>query len=194
MLTRRFINIFFLYIIINICVFLLLNFELKNKKLFAFLGCIISLMIIISICFFPLPFQDNLIQERVRQNQQLPNNFIPFKTIIITVKEAITYKVYGNIVYQLVGNIILFIPLGLSLYFLLDGKFHIYKVITGVAFTSLSVEIFQWILGMLIGINYRAVDIDDIILNIFGGILGLIVASYISEKGEIIFEKGSKAI
>ena len=98
MLSSRFINIFFLYLIVNMCVFLFLTFELKNKKLLAFVGCIISLMIITSICFFPLPFQDNLIQDRIKQHLELSNNFVPFRTIFTTIKEAIKYKVYGSIV------------------------------------------------------------------------------------------------
>lgn len=183
MLSSRFISIFFLYLIINMCMFLLLNFELKNRKLFAFCGCMISLMIITAVCFFPLPFQDNLIQERLNRHQELSNNFIPFKTLFTLIREAILYKAYGNVIYQLVGNIILFIPLGFSLSFLLtDDCVHLKKGIVGIIFTSLSIEAFQWILGVMIGINYRSVDIDDVILNVFGGILGLAAASYVKEK------------
>lgn len=185
MLSSRFIIIFFLYLLVNMGVFLFINFEWKNRKLYAFAGCMISLMLITAVCFFPLPFQDNLIQERIKQHQELSNNFVPFRTIFTTIKEAIQYRVYGNIVYQLMGNILLFVPLGFSLYFLLGGKFRVQRVIICIIFTSLSVEAFQWILGVLLGINYRSVDIDDFILNVVGGILGLAVASYVNEKKKI---------
>jgi glycopeptide antibiotics resistance protein len=42
-------------------------------------------------------------------------------------------------------------------------------------FVSLSIEILQAILGFIIGYNYRAFDVNDLILNTVGTIIGLII-------------------
>lgn len=40
----------------------------------------------------------------------------------------------------------------------------------------------QFIIGMLIGYNYRSVDIDDVILNTVGGLISVLVIDYIFKK------------
>lgn len=179
MLRSIFISFFWGIIIINLCVFLILNLEFKNKKLIAFLGCIVSLMMIISICFFPFPIQDDLLEEMIQNKQGLKNNFVPFRTIFTIVRKSMEYNLYGNIVYQIIGNIILFLPLGFCLYFFIDKKKRILRSVVCIIFTSFSVEALQGLFGIMMSINYRAVDVDDFILNVFGGGLGIILASYV---------------
>lgn len=179
MLRSIFISFFWGIIIINLCVFLILNLEFKNKKLIAFLGCIVSLMMIISICFFPFPIQDDLLEEMIQNEEGLKNNFVPFRTIFTIVRKSMEYNLYGNIVYQIIGNIILFLPLGFCLYFFIDERKRILRSVVCIIFTSFSVEALQGLFGIMMSINYRAVDIDDFILNVFGGGLGVILASYV---------------
>ena len=93
------------------------------------------------------------------------NNFIPFKEIMRYPTTSILF--YRNVI----GNIALFIPFG---YLITDmikeraGKCNIF--ITGVItlLTSLSTEIIQMFIG-------RSFDVDDIILNIAGGLIGFII-------------------
>jgi len=71
------------------------------------------------------------------------------------------------------GNIILFIPLGIFLPFL-SFKYRLLIHVAVLAFIcSASIETIQFIEGMF-GI-YRYVDIDDVILNTLGAIIGFVI-------------------
>lgn len=87
-------------------------------------------------------------------------NLTPFK-------EIFRYKLMStSFIKQVIGNIILFIPLGyfVSYYCKLKGFFGITIVSI---LSSVTIEIVQHFIG-------RSVDIDDIILNVTGGIIGFL--------------------
>ena len=71
-----------------------------------------------------------------------------------------------NFLYPLVGNIVLFVPLG----WLLPVLFARWRKASAVALTafllSLSIEISQWLLGTGVA------DVDDLLFNVIGGMLG----------------------
>lgn len=74
------------------------------------------------------------------------------------------------------GNVILLFPLSLYLYIRYTNKNNEkMKVILCVVCVSLAIEFIQCIIGLIIGFQYRVVDIDDVILNTFGGIIGLLI-------------------
>lgn len=84
------------------------------------------------------------------------NNFIPFN-------EILRYPIYHQLFYKnVIGNIILFIPFGFYLAFYLNKT---WKVLILSMFFSLFIEINQILIG-------RVFDIDDIILNTSGALLG----------------------
>jgi len=93
-------------------------------------------------------------------------NLIPFHSIMefISGNTANAKRfAFGNVI----GNIVIFIPLGIYLSLFKNDK----RVITNLLFifiVSLSVEIIQWLLG--IGTS----DIDDIFLNCLGGWIGIL--------------------
>lgn len=179
MITSKFIFFFFLFIIISYICIGGINNEIKSKKYISSLGCMVSLMIIVGVCFFPFPYQDELLDVMITNGEGLTNNFIPFATIIQIIRETIMYHVYGNICYQLFGNILLFIPLGLSLYYYIEYKRKFLRVVICIIFISILVEGFQGFFNYVIQVNYRSVDVDDIILNTFGGMLGYSCAMFI---------------
>lgn len=80
---------------------------------------------------------------------------------------------------NVVGNIVLFIPLSLYLQIFKKNK-NILSCVALVCIISLSVEAIQYILGI------GRTDIDDIILNTFGGLLGVVIykAIYLLLKDE----------
>ena len=81
---------------------------------------------------------------------------------------------------NVLGNIVLFFPIGVLLP-LLSARFHSFKKVVLVAFLfSFSIEFTQWI-WQHFG-NYRSVDIDDIILNTLGGVLGYVFAGRLFAK------------
>ncbi|AET58846.1 VanZ family protein [Paenibacillus terrae] len=93
-------------------------------------------------------------------------NLIPFYSIkeyIFSNSATIKNFAFANVV----GNIIIFIPLGTYLSLFKNNK----RVITNLLFifiVSLFIEIIQGLLGI------GASDIDDIILNCLGGLVGIL--------------------
>jgi len=89
------------------------------------------------------------------------NNFVPFKEIFrYSIGSA---KFFKNII----GNIALFIPFGFfSSYYLNNKKMITPAVVTLI--TSATIEVVQYYIG-------RVFDIDDIILNVLGGVLGFLL-------------------
>jgi len=95
------------------------------------------------------------------------HNLVPFKTIIFYLFLA---DINFNIrIENVVGNIIGFVPLGFILP-LLSTRFKEYKMIMLSSFLlSLSIELAQFVLKI------GSFDVDDLILNTFGGIVGYFI-------------------
>lgn len=88
-------------------------------------------------------------------------NIIPFKEIFRY--EAGTYLFYKNIL----GNVLLFLPFGFFVgYFIKVNKISVVFLITFII--SLSIETIQLSIG-------RVFDVDDVILNVLGGLIGFIL-------------------
>ncbi|WBX80481.1 VanZ family protein [Virgibacillus salarius] len=103
------------------------------------------------------------------------HNFIPFKTI--TYYLFLANDININIrVENLTGNIIGFMPFGFILP-LLSSKFHRFKKITIATLSlSLTFELIQLIFG------FGSFDVDDVILNTLGGILGYLPISIYTNR------------
>lgn len=92
------------------------------------------------------------------------HNFIPLKTIIYYLFLA---DVNFNIrIENLVGNIIGFVPFGFIISLLSKRFLNLKAVIIATFSLSLTYEIFQLLF------NFGSFDVDDLILNTLGGILG----------------------
>lgn len=142
-----------LIIILVIIVSLRVTFLItKHKKIKLHKEIIYLLAIIYLLCLFHVvTFQDS--------NYGV-SNFTPFKEIFRY--DIGSHKFIRNVL----GNIILFIPYGfLASYLLNNKKFSVITVLTIIA--SLTIETVQYYIG-------RVFDIDDIILNVLGGIIGFL--------------------
>lgn len=99
------------------------------------------------------------------------NNFIPFQEIL---RYNITSRLF---IKNVLGNLIMFLPFGFfTSYYLKAEKMYLPFLLTAIA--SISIEIVQMMIG-------RVFDVDDIILNLFGGMCGFIlynIIRLISEK------------
>lgn len=128
-----------------------ITYLFRNKKPFVFYKEILGLAFVIYILclFYVVTFQDVSWSS---------SNFIPFK-------EMFRYKV-GSILFfrNVVGNMIMFMPYGLFIsYFLKLEKPGIPFILTVIASTT--IEFTQLAIG-------RVFDVDDILLNIIGGLCG----------------------
>lgn len=104
------------------------------------------------------------------------NNFIPFR-------EMFRYSVTSKLFYRnVIGNMVLFIPFGYFVNYYCKTKKISYSLILSIII-SVTIEIIQLMLG-------RCFDIDDIILNVFGGLVGYLI--YLIS--ETIFSKKSERI
>lgn len=130
------------------------------------------LLILIKVILFKYP--KPMIIEIIKQNnifhlkrRVVNSNFIPFKTILCYLTQRASVRISKL---NLIGNIAAFIPLGFLSPFLFPIKIDkIYKIITISFIISFIFEIIQLITG--IGVF----DIDDLILNILGAILGFVL-------------------
>lgn len=81
---------------------------------------------------------------------------------------------------NIIGNLILFIPFGILLPCLFSSVRAFKIVLTICVISSLSIELIQFFLWQF-G-TFRTVDVDDLIMNTIGGILGWIVFSKIIRR------------
>ena len=143
-----------LIIILVIIISLRIVYFFTRKKKFQLHKEIIYLISIIYIlCLFHVvTFQDTNFGA---------SNYIPFK-------EIFRYSIGSpKFMKNVVGNIMLFIPYGfLASYLLNNKKFSIITILTIIVSTT--IEVVQYYIG-------RVFDIDDIILNLIGGIVGFLI-------------------
>ena len=125
----------------------------KHKRFQIHKELIYLISIIYILCLFHVvTFQDINYGE---------SNFVPFK-------EIFRYSLGSpKFIKNILGNIMLFVPYGfLASYLLKNKKFSVIMILTIIA--SLTIETVQYYIG-------RVFDIDDIILNLLGGILGFLI-------------------
>lgn len=132
----------------------------KSMLFWYFVGVIVMIL-------FPLPVQKELIRDSIG-NHFLQNNFVPFHSIIDIVSHATTVE----ILFQIGGNIILLVPFG----FLLPALKTKYRDFSRIWFFGLlltfGIELTQFIVSAILGFTYKITDIDDVILNFIGFLIG----------------------
>ena len=106
------------------------------------------------------------------------NNFIPFE-------EILRYDIHSVLFYRnVIGNILLFMPFGLLVTDMIKENCKKYNVLVTMIITfltSLAIEFIQMRIG-------RSFDVDDILLNTLGGVLGFLIF-YLFDK---VFKKITK--
>jgi glycopeptide antibiotics resistance protein len=89
------------------------------------------------------------------------NNFIPFK-------EIMRYEIGSSyFIHNVLGNILLFIPFGFFVSYIVSSKKPFYIIIITLL-TSIAIEGTQILIG-------RTFDVDDVLLNLVGGFLGYLI-------------------
>ena len=101
-------------------------------------------------------------------------NFIPFHSIC----EYATSGLH-TFVRQVCGNIILFVPFGIAISWIFEKnsfRHRIYFIVT----TSLLIEIVQLFLDLCSGMVVKYIDVDDILLNSIGGLIGICIFTFVN--------------
>lgn len=71
----------------------------------------------------------------------------------------------------LIGNLLAFVPLGLLLPVVLNRRSLLLVVLAGLGL-SVAIEAGQLAISMYLGFAFRTADIDDVIVNVAGAVLG----------------------
>ncbi|CEG31953.1 VanZ family protein [Peribacillus castrilensis] len=160
---------------IIILIFPLVKRRISILKFLYILLFIIYICSLIGITIFPFPVQKYFIETMIEDQLGLKHNFIPFKIFYDAMSYGSLSFGLTILLKQVVGNIILFLPMGFVLPMIFTNLQTIRKVIFIGFFASLSIELFQALAGLWIGYNYRAADIDDLIFNVLGTVIGFLI-------------------
>lgn len=142
---------------------------LRHLLIFAF-G--VYFLALIGVTLFPININNNI----VNNNYILRINYIPFLSIVLylcninTLPISLSFRI-AFLTKNIIGNILLLLPLSFfipMLYPKINGL-KTYFFIGLIA--SLSIESLQ-LLENILGIGFRYVDIDDVIFNTFGVVIG----------------------
>ena len=158
----------FTWPMIIISVVILVSFRISyilkyHEKFILYKELLMLSFIIYILCLFQVvTFQDN--------TSWATNNFIPFK-------EILRYNMTSRLFFKnVVGNMLMFLPFGFFIsYYLKNVKPHLTIFLTIIA--SVSIELVQLSIG-------RVFDVDDIILNLMGGLLGYLGYYLLVKIGE----------
>ena len=149
---------------IVIIVSLRITYLIKKKEHLVLYKELLSLTFIIYIlCLFQVvTFQDDVTWST--------NNFIPFR-------EILRYNIGSRLFFKnVLGNMFMFLPYGFFVSYLLENK-EIRLTIFLTIIASIAIEIVQMSIG-------RVFDVDDIILNVLGGILGFYIYYILDSIGD----------
>ncbi|KGL41949.1 hypothetical protein BMT55_03975 [Listeria newyorkensis] len=150
-----------------------------NRELMMISFFAIYIMIVICLVIFPLPVQKEYILDMIKYKQGVSNNMIPFRAWIDAMSDIDYVGILGAF-YQPVANIALFFPFGFYLPIILP-EFGFKKIIFISFLFSLTIELTQEAINLILGFNYRSFDVDDLICNTFGALLGYVLFKYIAK-------------
>ena len=122
----------------------------------------ICLVVIVRLTFFPFSKVDGKVQPLLFD----PSNIIPFRLNFLPFVNLMDYEIRREALINVIGNSFLFLPVGI-VYPIVYKKLNTHgKIIAAGVGTSLAIEILQ------LPFFDRVTDIDDLILNSAGYLLG----------------------
>lgn len=125
---------------------------------------VVYLILAVGYLFFPIRY-DREFFGTVEELECI--NLIPFYTIISICK----HTTLATSLTQIGGNILLFVPFGI-VQVLYPSKKAFKKYIKCLICTIVCIEAIQLLSSLIIRVPNRIADVDDIILNSIGGVLG----------------------
>lgn len=144
-------------------------------KIISIVMFILYMSFLIYLTFFDHTYGRDIFQRRLI--------IVPFKTIIKFLTSSYNWKI---VMINIAGNIAAFVPMGFLLPLAFDRLKSFSIVLIVVFLATLSIEVFQYIFA--VGTS----DIDDIMLNVLGGILGYFMMWISVRLVSLICEKSNK--
>ena len=85
----------------------------------------------------------------------------------------------------MIGNIAAFVPLGILLPMVFRSRWSLAVVIVGAVGLSAAIELGQLAISVWLGFAYRSTDIDDVILNSLGALVGYVAFAAVTVVGAL---------
>lgn len=162
--------VFILYLIYFIIAF-------KKKSFFKHIvegTFLIYICFVINLTLFPIPFSEGTI-EIEKQVSTLEHNF------------QIFYFLNNFLDITVIGNILLLMPLGFYILLFnkeIKGSYYLISVFL----LSLIIELTQFFISYRVGYVYRTFDVDDLLLNTTGAMIGYFIAKFLYIKSNQILD------
>lgn len=147
----------------------------SNKATIRCLSLVMFVLYLLYLLYLTI-FDRNYGRDVINRNI----NIVPFRTIIRFLYRSYDLKV---ILINIVGNIAAFVPMGFLLPISFSKLNGLLRVLLVVLLATLSIEIYQYIKG--VGVS----DIDDVLLNVLGGIMGYFIMKIVVKLALLKYEK-----
>jgi glycopeptide antibiotics resistance protein len=135
---------------------------------------------LIGATLFPIPVSGHLPRAELSPTERLldrlnAHNIVPLRAI----RETAALGWGWPAVRLLAGNVLVFVPFGVLLPAIFPGVRRWWRMTLAGLALSASIELSQLAVSLLLGYWYRMTDIDDVLLNVAGVLLGyaLLVAA-----------------
>ncbi|GAA0071271.1 hypothetical protein UT300003_27950 [Clostridium sardiniense] len=154
------------------------NLKFSTKRVIWNTLFAIYILVVMSITIFPI-----IINTQITIDVSATINLVPFKetinlfnSLLDSFSPLFAIKLF---LVNVLGNILLFTPLGFLLPIVnpnINNIKHIFKISL---IATISIELIQFITSLSGG--FRVTDIDDVILNILGGLFGFLIFTLFSK-------------
>jgi glycopeptide antibiotics resistance protein len=125
---------------------------------------------VVAATFFPLPLPPYDVPPGLADYRGLPYPWLtpfPFETI----RSSLGLGFEWPAARYLIGNVLAFMPLGTLVRLLGTRSTWWFALVVALA-ASLGIELLQLAMSLGMGFPYRVADVDDVILNVTGSVLG----------------------
>ena len=143
-----------------------------SKRTWFTLGTVVYIIFLIKVIllkgffFFRVVPASRYYKQHMKSGTYHGHNFIPFRTIRMFLFEDLSFR---SSFYNLAGNVLLFVPFGFLLSFALLNRARFATVLACTFLLSSFFELYQLLS------HTGQCDIDDIILNTTGGMIGFLL-------------------
>jgi glycopeptide antibiotics resistance protein len=138
-----------------------------------YLAMLVKVVLFKGYLFFHVVPTDELYKQQVSVGAYTSYNFVPFRTIALFLSDAVSLSAAF---FNLAGNIILFVPFGFLLPLLWNKMKHAFPIFLTALSLSIIFELYQLLT------NTGQCDIDDVILNTSGSMVGFLLYTLLMKK------------
>jgi len=132
---------------------------------------------VLAVAFFPLPLPPYEVGVATADYRGLPYPWfapIPFETIRASLGLGFEWPAARF----LLGNALVLLPLGMLIRLGTTGRTWPFALVVALG-VSLGIELLQLAMSLSMGFPYRVADVDDVILNVTGAMLGWVGAGFL---------------